>query len=407
LNNSGAAYTLAQGSGGVIALDNGASAAAVTATGSHTISAPVTLTAQGANVTVAASSVLTMSGGISGSGATLTKSGNGTLTLSGAQTYATLSTSAGVTNAVSRLGTPTQTTVEPVLGTQLIDGASGTMAVNASGGTTNIAVNTNTNAQMPQAVSSLNVGSGAVVQLTAHTGGGTWTDQNGTVPAHVGALATASLGGAGMTTSGNTGTATGTIDITNQALVLTAANSTQQAANVTKAYALVTQGADGGDYLGNGITSSMAANDANNGAGIKGVMIYDNTQTGLQSIGGVDLTVDPNQNQVLIAYTLIGDFDYNGVVNAGDYGLLAYYQRNHLTALGDLDGNGVIDAGDYGLLAYVQRNQAADPLLQGSGAGTNSIQAVPEPTTNAFLLIGMGLFALGANVARRRKKHSV
>jgi autotransporter-associated beta strand protein len=51
----------------------------------------------------------------------------------------------------------------------------------------------------------------------------------------------------------------------------------------------------------------------------------------------------------------------------------------------------------------VQRNQAADPLLQGSGAGTNSIQAVPEPNTCAMLLIGAAVIAM--QVKRKRTKN--
>jgi hypothetical protein len=51
----------------------------------------------------------------------------------------------------------------------------------------------------------------------------------------------------------------------------------------------------------------------------------------------------------------------------------------------------------------VQRNQAADPLLQGSGAGTNSIQAVPEPSTFAMLILGAAAVLASARRGRRNQ----
>ena len=79
-------YTIAQGSGGTLQLDNGASPATLTVSaGSDTISAPVALAS---NVTVlpAAGSQLTISGGISGAGA-LAVNDQGTVVLSGANSY--------------------------------------------------------------------------------------------------------------------------------------------------------------------------------------------------------------------------------------------------------------------------------------------------------------------------------
>jgi hypothetical protein len=300
----------------------------------------------------------------------------------------------GTVNVTGQLGT---VTTNPSNGNTVIGGSA---TVNASGGTTNIGVNNpSTNAPAAQGLAALNVGAGALVTLTPHSGSGL---------ANQGALVTASLSVAGGASP------TGTIDLTNQALVITATNSTQQAANVAAAAALVNNGYNSGpggtgSYTGTGITSSVAAADYNT-YGVKGLMLIDNTQVGLSSIGGVDLLNDPNQNQVLVMLTFLGDFNGDGKVDASDFALEGYYQSQGLTAQGDLTGTGApIGASDYALMGYVQSQQSSDPLLLSGGgsAGANGIQAVPEPATNALLIIGIGLFAVGAHVARRRKKHSM
>ena len=88
-NNAANAFTLAAGAGANITLDNGAGTAFVTdSAGSHTIQAPLTLTANGATFTVTgAGDTLTASGVIGGSGAGLAKGGVGTLALTGTNTY--------------------------------------------------------------------------------------------------------------------------------------------------------------------------------------------------------------------------------------------------------------------------------------------------------------------------------
>jgi autotransporter-associated beta strand protein len=85
-DNSGASYTISQGSGGVLHLADGGNSASITvSSGSHTISAPVELDSSLA-VLPAAGSRLTISGGITGAGA-LTVDDAGTVVLSGTNGY--------------------------------------------------------------------------------------------------------------------------------------------------------------------------------------------------------------------------------------------------------------------------------------------------------------------------------
>jgi autotransporter-associated beta strand protein len=86
--NNAKSYTIAQGSGGTLTLDNGANQATVADLGgSHSITAPVALNSS-TTVTVANSTdTLQISGPVSGAGS-LTVAGAGSLTLAGASTYA-------------------------------------------------------------------------------------------------------------------------------------------------------------------------------------------------------------------------------------------------------------------------------------------------------------------------------
>ncbi len=80
-------YTIAQGSGGTLQLDNGDSPATlIVAAGSDTINAPVLLDSS-VLVLPAAGSQLTISGGISGAGQSLTVDDQGTVVLTGTNSY--------------------------------------------------------------------------------------------------------------------------------------------------------------------------------------------------------------------------------------------------------------------------------------------------------------------------------
>ena len=91
LSFTGGNHTLAQGTGGTLTLNNGASPATVTdSAGSHSITAPVQLASDLIATVTNAADTLTLSGSVTGAGKSLTKTGAGKLVLSGVQAYAAL-----------------------------------------------------------------------------------------------------------------------------------------------------------------------------------------------------------------------------------------------------------------------------------------------------------------------------
>jgi|GEM_PF-1286340 len=98
ITDASKSYTIAQGTGGSLILDNGSNAVVVNDNaGTHTISAPVTLSSNTTVTVTNSSDTLTMSGAVSNtsSAKTLTKSGAGTLVLSGNNTYGPAAGSVG------------------------------------------------------------------------------------------------------------------------------------------------------------------------------------------------------------------------------------------------------------------------------------------------------------------------
>ncbi len=88
-------YTLAAGSGGMLVMDNGSSNSTINdSSGSHFISAPVTLNTNTGIMVATSGTSLQISGAIGGSGG-ITMSGSGTLVLDAANTYAGATTVSG------------------------------------------------------------------------------------------------------------------------------------------------------------------------------------------------------------------------------------------------------------------------------------------------------------------------
>jgi hypothetical protein len=104
-------------------------------------------------------------------------------------------------------------------------------------------------------------------------------------------------------------------------------------------------------------------------------------------------------NSILIKYTLMGDLNLDGHVNADDFFLMDRGFANGIGANqylnGDIDYNGVINSDDY---AFIDRAYAMQAIVaQQQPVTLGPIQSVPEPTTVGLLTL------LSPLLARRRR----
>jgi hypothetical protein len=106
-------------------------------------------------------------------------------------------------------------------------------------------------------------------------------------------------------------------------------------------------------------------------------------------------------------YTYAGDVNFDGLVDASDYGIIDnYFQFPGTTgyANGDFNYDGVIDAGDYGS-STTHFNFKARQFRTGAGAGVGAVAGVapvPEPSACVFaILTAAGLLARRRRAAGR------
>jgi hypothetical protein len=93
-----------------------------------------------------------------------------------------------------------------------------------------------------------------------------------------------------------------------------------------------------------------------------------------------------NASTTLAMYTYAGDLNFDGRVDAQDYGIIDNWVQFPGTsgyANGDINYDGVIDAADYGIIDNTIQLQGA-PIPSGAGvaasASLSGVTAVPEPT---------------------------
>jgi hypothetical protein len=115
----------------------------------------------------------------------------------------------------------------------------------------------------------------------------------------------------------------------------------------------------------------------------------------LPTLTGANWQLRYSPNSVLLQVALVGDYNFNGVVDAADY----VVWRKSLGQVGigllaDGNRNGQIDTGDYS----VWRSHVGQIPGSGSGTGISANAAVPEPST----LLLMILTAAGSCLKRRR-----
>ena len=315
----------------------------------------------------------------SGAGGAITNSVSGTATLtasvSGTSTYAGNIADGTGSVALSKQGA----------GKLILSGSLSMAGLNANNGV----------AELTQSgsIGALTVSGSGAVTVTAHTGGNPYK-----------VLETSSLS---ITTGGS-------IDLWNNAMILRASGSSQNATNLATVKAAVNAASNGLQWNGVGIGSTTAFNEAQPGqTQALAVMVYDNTVIaqsnfeGVSGLGYFDSGTPVGFNQVLVKLTYLGDFNADGVINASDYAWLDGFALSG-NVLGDLNGDGSVNATDYtwldgsalnqsfGVLAAQQGGSGILPqttvAAPNSGLIANSPEAVPEPGALGLLLTGaMGL----------------
>jgi autotransporter-associated beta strand protein len=330
----------------------------------------------------------------SGGGTTALAVTSGSLTLSGDNTYAgATSVSSGATLALaSTAGTSLPT------GNNITN--NGSLIVNDTVSAGNITGSGNTTVN--SAMSLFTVGfsqAGGLVNNGAVTvsGSGTTGTVSGTGTLTVGGtLALAS--NSGLSTQGglviNTG---GSLDITNNHMIISYADGTQATVDSTIRGYLVT-GYAGGAWNGtSGINSSSAA--ANPGFAVGYADGADGVVAGLSS------------GQIEVKYTRYGDANLDGVVSGTDFTILVGNLGKSVNAWdkGDFNYDGVVSGTDFTLLVGNLGKAAngsdialpaADIAAIDAFAAANgfSLAAVPEPVTASLMLMA------GAGMMMRRRR---
>jgi autotransporter-associated beta strand protein len=189
----------------------------------------------------------------------------------------------------------------------------------------------------------------------------------------------------------------GTFDVNNNHVIINYGSGPDPIASIA---ALLASGYSGGSWAGTSgiVSTAAAANSFSYGLGYA-----DSVDTGNPA--------NLSSGQIEIKYTLLGDANLDGVVNAVDFGILAANFNKGVTGWdkGDFNYDNVVNAVDFGELAANFNKGATgtsiglpaydDPALVAFAAANGLLADVPEPAT-AGLLVVAGLGVLG----RRRRR---
>jgi hypothetical protein len=193
----------------------------------------------------------------------------------------------------------------------------------------------------------------------------------------------------------------GTLDLTTNALDVSASSLSAITALVAEGY----NPAAGGNWNGSGITSSAAAANTTH---LTALGVIQNNQGGSAIFTSANQFegITPGAGDVLVKYTYYGDADLNGKVDGSDYTRI---DNGHLTNAtgwynGDFNYDGVINGSDYTLIDNAYNTQGAQlSAEQATAISTAQIagsSSVPEPTTLSM----MGLTAVA--LLRRRSRRA-
>jgi hypothetical protein len=348
-------YTLSGVS--LLTLDANAGNAAINITTpvNHAIVTPLKLNDATTDITIATGGSLAIAETLNNSlGRTITKSGGGAVNLSGPQTHgagAVLNVNAGTFSLGSNAG----------------GSATGSLTINANGGTTRFLVTQNLNA--------LNVGTAGVATIPAGPGK---------------TLKTKSLTVAGV----------GKFDVTDNNVVIDYTGSSPIGVATAGDYNGITgavqTGRAQGAWNGPGINSSRTAI----AGGLTAIAVAEaGAVLGLsagQTATWSGHTVDATS--LLLMYTYDGDANLDGLLSGDDYTAIDFnvaipaasgYTR------GDFNLDGIISGDDYAIIDFNMVAQGA-PIVTGGAAA--SLAAVPEPS-----LLIPGFLALAGLAGRRRR----
>jgi hypothetical protein len=187
-------------------------------------------------------------------------------------------------------------------------------------------------------------------------------------------MADSSTGPAVLTTAtlsltGSAGGWTGTLDLTNSDLDVSAGSL----GTITNQ---VATGFGGGTWNGAGITSSIAANNSSH---LTAIGVIQNNQSGaaLFTAGNpLDGTI-PGIGDIIVKYTWYGDANLDGKVDGSDYTRIDSGYLAHATGWfnGDFNYDGVINGSDYTLIDNAFNRQGA--VLASRIANPQDVNAFP------------------------------
>ncbi|MGD0769483.1 MAG: PEP-CTERM sorting domain-containing protein [Tepidisphaeraceae bacterium] len=190
----------------------------------------------------------------------------------------------------------------------------------------------------------------------------------------------------------------GTLNVANNELIV---NYGAGADPITSIIAQIKSGYNGGHWNGTGIISTSAQIEHNGLA--YGLGYADAADAGNPA--------HLSSGQIEVKYTLLGDANLDGIVNAADFTILAANFNQPVTAWdqGDFNYDGLVNAADFTDLAANFNQSASGAASAGDVAALDAFAAangLSLPTSSVPEPASLGLLALGAVgvLARRRRQ---
>ncbi|MGA2440237.1 MAG: fibronectin type III domain-containing protein [Tepidisphaeraceae bacterium] len=281
-------------------------------------------------------------------------------------TYVVVGSFAGNGNYSAAQSSPVTFTVQVPAGflsgsgaTYTFSGSPGAQTLDVSSGT--VALNSDLSSLFPNYT--LQIEGGAVVVLTS--------DQ------HVG----------GMQINGN-----GSLDVANNTMWINYGSNTDPISTIA---AYIKSGYNDGSWTGPGIDSSAAALSK----GAYGVGFADGADGVVQGL---------SNGQIELKYTLNGDANLDGVVNAADINILAANFNKNVTGWdrGDFNYDGLVNAADFSELA-ANFNQGVNLNASGLVAGSGAIYTITGSLGAQTLDILSGTVTLTSDLSALLPKYSL